>query len=200
MKKNRKSLIKQEVKIPKRDNDEAIDALEGCRSGANTIKPDRNRTGGIFIISTLSGFIIELKEYIHRETPTEVTSDAVNAFTLLQSHRNYFERLESIGYDNMCNLQKKIHKSGKNGELSEMEAFFWTELLYRTFVDSFHIAKHKCPLCDIKHEAGICCFNTKLPKFKDIFTEYVYNTYEKSKRFLFTKVKDEVETYLYHIL
>lgn len=50
-----------------RDNDEAIDAMEGCRSGENTIQPDRSRTGGIFIISTLSGFIIKLKEYIHRE-------------------------------------------------------------------------------------------------------------------------------------
>lgn len=181
-----------------RENDEAIDELEGCRSGANTIKPKRERTGGIFCISTLSGFIIYLKEYIHRETPTEVISDAVKAFSELGSNINYFERLEALGYDNMCNLQARIHNAGKNDEMNDKEAYFWSELYYRTFVDGFHMKTHKCELCDKDHEKGICCFDTTLPKFKEIMTEY--ENYCKEKRMKYTKINDEVkfENFLLH--
>ena len=77
-----------------RDDDELIDNLGGCRSGANTIKPQRDRSGGIFIISTLSGFILMLKEYIHRETSTEVIGDAAKAFSSCDSQINNFERMK----------------------------------------------------------------------------------------------------------
>ena len=153
-------------------------------------------TGGIFIISTLTGFIIDLKEYIHRETSTEVMMDAVRAFMSLPSHINYFERLEALGYDNMCNLQGTIHNTGKKGMLNDKEAFFWTEMLYRTFVDSFHIAKHICRLCSIKHPDGTCCFDATLPKFKKIFKKIHTEEYARNKVH-YTKINDEVKIYLY---
>lgn len=176
-----------------RDNDEVIDNLHGCRSGVNTIKPERGKTGGIFIISTLSGFIIELKEYIHRETSTEVITDTPKAFTTLQSHINYFERLEALGYDNMCNLQTRVHNLGRQSNLSDLEAFFWDDLRSRTFVDRFHIAGHNCPLCSKDHEKCLCCFDISLPKFKEIFATKEFTKYMKSKTFKYCKINDEVK-------
>ena len=173
-----------------RMNEEAIDNLEGCRSGQNTIKPKRNRSGGIFMITTLTGLIVELKEYIHAETPTEVIKDAVEAFSSSRSHINYFERLEALGYDNMCNLQKRIHSLGRKGHLTELQAYFWTELLHRTFVDSFHIAKHKCELCSVNHPKKTCCLDGNLTKFKEIRVNY--DKKNKQKRY-YTKINDEVK-------
>ena len=174
-----------------REDDDEIDDLDGCRSGQNTINPKRNRTGGIFCISTLSGLIVDLREYVHRETPTEITSDAVTAFTTLPSHQKYFERMEALGFDNMCNLQKKIHVSGKNDLLTQRQAYFWSTLLYRTFVDSFHTSKHICPLCNKTHPDGLCCFDSNLTKFKKIFKNK--EKYNEKKKIHYTKINDEVK-------
>ena len=115
----------------------------------------------------------------------------MEAFTLLESHRRYFERMEALGFDNMCNLQKKIHVSGRNGLLTEKQAYFWHELLYRTFVDSFHIFKHKCPLCNIHHPDGLCCFDSNLKKFENIFKHN--QKYKEQKKMKYTKINDEVK-------
>ena len=171
--------------------DSVIDELNGCRSGENTIRPFRNRTGGIFCISTLSGFIVRLNEYIHRETPTEVTQDAVKAFTLLPSHQKYFERLEALGYDNMCNLQATVHVAGERRTLNQLQQFFWCEMRFRSFVDSFHIKKHICRLCSLSHDEKICCLNSKLEKFKKIFQHEKSRNYKKKEKY--TKVNDEVK-------
>ena len=174
-----------------RDDDDVIDSLGGCRKGSNTIKPKRDRTGGLFIISTLSGFIVSLKEYIHRETSTEVLRDVPEAFISCPSHQKYFERMEALGYDNMCNLQNRIHNLGKQGCLSDTQAYVWSELRTCTFVDSFHLAKHTCPLCSTKHPDGnFCCFDTKLPKFKEICKNI--ENYQKNKKY-YTKINDEVK-------
>ena len=151
----------------------------------------------MFIISTCSGFIIYGTEYIHRETPTEVTIDAVKAFTTLQSNRNYFERLEALGYDNMCNLQATIHSNGRKGHFDSLQAFFWSELADRSFVDGFHLKTHDCELCDINHENGTCCFDTSLDKFKSIFPKEEFGNYMKSKRNTDTVVNDEVKSSIY---
>lgn len=179
-----------------REDDEAIDELKGCRSGENTIRPKRNKTGGIFCISTLSGFIVDLKEYIHRETPTEITSDAVDAFTRTESAIAYFERMEALGFDNMCNLQNKVQNAGKNDLLTDKQAYFWTSMLYRLFVDSFHIFRHVCPLCSITHPSGLCCFDSKLKKFEKVFQheqkKYKSQNLSKKKNG-YTKINDEVK-------
>ena len=177
-----------------RYSDDAIDELKGCRSGANTIQPKRDRTGGMFLISTCSGFIVFGKEYIHRETPTEVTTDAVKAFTTTDSCRNYFERLEALGYDNMCSLQRTIHVFGSKDALTPIQSYFWSEFRDRTFVDSFHLAKHICPLCNKSDDKGIHCFDSSLPKFESIFNEYNKFCKSKGKRMKYTKVNDEVKS------
>lgn len=104
--------------------------------------------------------------------------------------------MEALGYDNMCNLQTRLHNLGKQGNLTNVQAFFWDQLRYRTFVDSFHIAKHKCKLCSIQHEEKICCFDANLTKFKEIFAKYIFDTYLKSKRY-YTKINDEVNVLIY---
>ena len=150
----------------------------------------------MFIISTCSGFIIYGTEYIHRETPTEVTISAVKAFTTLQSNMNYFERLEALGYDNMCSLQATIHANGRKGNFDSLQAYFWSQLADRTFVDRFHLETHTCELCDINHAKGTCCFDTSLPKFKYIFPKEEFTNYMKSKRRKDAVVNDEVKSYM----
>lgn len=115
----------------------------------------------------------------------------MKAFTSIQSHRNYFERMEALGFDNMCNLQRKIHISGKNDLLSSLQAYFWDALLHRTFVDSFHISRHICPLCKKNHPEGLCCFDSSLKKFEKIFKHN--QKYKEKKKIAYTKINDEVE-------
>lgn len=101
--------------------------------------------------------------------------------------------MEALGFDNMCNLQKKVHVSGKNDLLTQLQAYFWNEMLYRTFVDSFHIAKHVCPLCDKNHPEGLCCFDSNLKKFQNIFKKNQNNKDKEKKKMAYTKINDEVK-------
>ena len=151
----------------------------------------------MFIVSTCSGFIIYGTEYIHRETPTEVTISAVKAFTAVESNKRYFERLEALGYDNMCNLMRKIHISGREGRLDSLQSFFWSELVNRVFVDGFHLSNHTCPLCDKTRQEGTCFLDTSLPKFDIIFPKQKFEKYMKSKNFKDTRVNDEVKLYIH---
>jgi hypothetical protein len=176
-----------------REDDEVIDDLNGCRSGANTIRPGKHKTGGLFCVSTLTGFIVYCKEYVHRETPTEVAQDAVTAFTTLESNRNYFERMEALGFDNMCNLQRTVKAGITRNSLTRIQKYFWDVMKIRLFVDSFHLATHVCPLCDINHEDGTCIFDTKLKKFENIFDHKYQIKYRKNKKHKHTGVNDEVK-------
>lgn len=130
---------------------------------------------------------------MHRETPTEITQDAVTAFTTLESHKNYFKRLEALGFDNMCNLQKTVHATAKRDGLTQIQKYFWNEMKHRSFVDSFHLKKHKCSLCDRTHEDGECIFDAKLPKYKHVFDHERQEQYKSKKNIKYTRVNDEVK-------
>ena len=178
--------------LKEREDDDVIDKLESCRSGKNTIKPVGNRTGGILCISTCSGFIINLKEYAHRETCTEVCIDVVETFIGLgkQSHIDYFERMDSIGYDHMCGLCKRIISMGKQGLLTSDQIFFWTKMMAAAFSDGFHIQKHICELCHMKYTETVI-LNGECKKFDNIFRNPQYLKMEKKKN-TYTKVNDEI--------
>ena len=174
-----------EAIVQERNDDIAIDSLKACRSGKNTIKPQQGRSGGICSWMTLSGFCIELKEYIHRETPTEIILDTVTALTKGPARIQYFQRMESLGYDSMCNLIKRVLKLARRGLLSKEVSHFWSQMLLRTFSDKFHVAKHVCPLCALS--SGNCLLNPALPKFKEVF-----KTNEEAK------INDEVKFFMCH--
>lgn len=175
-------------------HDDIIDDINACRSGANTIPPIKNKSGGLFIISTLTGFIIFSKEYNHREIPTEVAIDTVTAFTKNESNINYFERMEALGYDNMCGLLKTTFKALRDGRLSEIQQYFWNEMSVRCFVDSFHMQTHGCELCSEDHPKSAVCLKSSLSKFKDIFKhkqQDEINTNKKKTKH--TLINDEVK-------
>ena len=150
----------------------------------------KNKSGGLFVISTLTGFIVYAKEYTHREIPKEVSMDVVEAFTKKDSNINYFERMEALGYDNMCSLLKTVYKSLRDGKLSELEEFFWNEMGVRAFVDNWHMKNHRCELCSKDHEYTAECLNSKLPKFKKIFRHD--KQYKEKKKQRDTLINDEV--------
>ena len=177
--------------LNERNNDEVIDELDACRSGANTIKPTKHRTGGILCCSTGSGFIVHLTENVHRETPTEVLIETVDAFTTKPSHIDYLERMEAIGYDNMCGLLSRIYSLGTKKLLTPEQAYFWHEMKCRAFVDSFHISTHKCKLC--QKDSNFCVLHPKLPKFKKVLLHENNTNYRSKKREKNTRVNDEVK-------
>ena len=177
--------------LDERNNDEVIDELNGCRSGANTTRPLQHKTGGILCCSTASGFIVHLTENVHRETPTEVLIETVDAFTTKSSHIDYFERMEAIGYDNMCSLLSRIYSLGTKELLTKEQAYFWHEMRCRAFVDSFHISTHQCKLC--KQDSTYCTLHPKLPKFKNVLLYEANTNYRSKKREKNTRVNDEVK-------
>ena len=177
--------------LDERNNDDVIDKLDGCRSGANTIRPSQHRTGGILCCSTVSGFIVHLTENVHRETPTEVLIETVDAFTTKPSHIDYLERMEGIGYDNMCNLLSRIYSLGTKELLTHEQAYFWHEMRCRAFVDSFHISTHKCKLC--QKDSNYCTLHPHLPKFQNVLMYESTKNYRSKKREKNTRVNDEVK-------
>ena len=64
-----------------RDDDKYFDELAGCRKGKNAPKPDTGYTGGVNGWFTTNGFILQIKENIRRETPTEIIIDTFKLFT-----------------------------------------------------------------------------------------------------------------------
>ena len=154
----------------------------------------KNKSGGLFVISTLTGFIIYSKEYNHREIPKEVSIDVVDAFTNLNSSINYFERMEALGYDNMCGLLRTTYKALREGRLSEIQEYFWNEMGVRAFVDRFHLKTHGCELCSSNHEKSAVCLKSSLPKFEHIFKQKhkdEINTNNKETKH--TLINDEVK-------
>ena len=155
--------------IEERQNDIVIDQLKGCRSGKNTVKPVKERSGGVCAWMTLSGFLIFIKEYIHRETSTEVILDTYEALTRCSARQQYYERLECLGYDAMCNLLGRLLNIANKGWLTPKQSEFWHHLLDRLYCDKFHVSNHKCKYCHIRSKK--CLLNPKLSKFKKTFPE-----------------------------
>lgn len=144
-------------------------------------------TQGTNIWMTCNGFIIDLKENIYRETPTSVIAETYQIFTKSQEMVNYFNIMDSFGYDMMCKMHGSLNKMIKNGILTAKEQEFWSnELKNRLFTDTFHIKNHICSLCS-NSETGL--FHPKLEKFKYIFEtmpnhlvcEQTWRTFNKLK-------------------
>ena len=145
------------------NNNNYLDKYKGCRkskfiSGATTA-----RTKGLNGLFNTAGVMIKLSEEIIRETPTAVLLDIGDSCTNNPTSIEYANRIEAIGYDMMCRMYRHLKTLIKNKRLPAIQAEFWCDLIWRAFIDIWHIYTHTDELCK---EDGI--FHPKLEKFNNI--------------------------------
>ena len=147
-------------------NDAILDSYNGCRKTGYFSKATVSRTKGLNVLMNTSGVVIECREETVRETPTTVLLDIVRSLTKNEAAIQYANRIEAIGYDMMCRIYYRINQLAKKDRLSDTQMSFWFDLIWRAFIDLWHVATHTDPLC-IK--TGI--FHPELDKFHEILKD-----------------------------
>ena len=153
-----------------------IDSLCGCRSGENTIKSnDYRKSGGSIALMSLDGFLLNFSEVLHTESPTEVIIRVYDAFTLSETHWEYFLRfVVALGYDMPCNILHRL-LSPKMQRMRDEDSvkhilYVWNKLgLERLFIDKMHIKRHIKPICTNDETVGL--LHPKLIKFQGILND-----------------------------
>jgi len=145
------------------NNNKYLDKHKGCRKSKYISAATTTRTKGLNVLCNTAGIIIELREEIVRETPTAVILDiahTTNGPTSIQ----YANRIEAIGYDMMCRMYYHLQTLIKNKRLPAKQEAFWCDLIWRAFIDIWHVYTHTDELC--QEEGGI--FHPKLKKFAEL--------------------------------
>ena len=124
-------------------------------------------TQGTSLYMTVNGDIVSFVENTYRETPSTVIQDLYNMLTSSTQMTEFYDILDSCGYDMMCTIHGRLKTLlAADDILTEEERIFWSEEWQRRlFTDLFHISTHVCPLCH--SETGM--FHPGLAKFSVIF-------------------------------
>lgn len=138
----------------------------GCRKKQNMKTTTATSTHGLNALFTTTRFCIELREEVYTESPTKIIFSIAKALTRNQTGIKYYQRIEALGYDFMCNIYKTLRSLYSAKKLSERERKFWLPLMDRLFIDLFHVRNHKNPICIHNPDTGI--LNPKLDKFNSI--------------------------------
>ena len=138
----------------------------GCRKKQNMKTTTATSTNGLNALFTTTQFCIELREELYTESPTKIIFSIAKALTRNQTGIKYYQRIEALGYDFMCNIYKTLRSLYSAKKLSERERKFWLPLMDRLFIDLFHVRNHKNPICIHNPNTGI--LNPKLDKFNSI--------------------------------
>ena len=156
------------------NNNKYLDKHKGCRKSKYFSAATTTRTKGLNVLCNTAGVIIELREEIVRETPTAVILDIAHTCTNHPTSIQYANRIEAIGYDMMCRMYYHLETLIKNKRLPAKQEAFWCDLIWRAFIDIWHVYTHTDELCQAT--GGI--FHPKLPKF----AELLYNINEVMDR------------------
>ena len=140
-----------------------LDEFGGCRKSKNITGATTARTKGLNVLMNCAGMIINVREEIVRETPTTVLLDIAKTCTNNETTIQYANRIEAIGYDMICRMYHHLKTLVKAQRLSAIQEAFWLDLIWRAFIDIWHIFTHTDELCT---ENGT--FHPKLAKFDKI--------------------------------
>ena len=154
-------------------NNKKLADYKGCRKSKNFTKATTARTKGLNVLMSCANMIINLREEIVRETPISVVLDVVDTFTKNPAAIEYANRIEAIGYDFMCKMYYCLKSNDKHKTLSDLQMSFWFDIIWRAFIDIWHVAKHTDPLC-----CKDGTFHPMLPKFNKV----LYNITSMMKR------------------
>ena len=146
-----------------------LDKHGGCRRSHNISGATIARTKGLNVFLNCAGIIIVLREEIVRETPTAVILDIADSCTNNRTIKKYANRIEAIGYDMICRIYHHLKTLIKKERLPANQEVFWCDMMWRAFIDIWHIYTHTDELC--KKDGT---FHPKLPKFEKIL--YDINT------------------------
>ena len=146
-----------------------LDKYGGCRRSHNISGATIARTKGLNVFLNCAGIIIVLREEIVRETPTAVILDIAESCTNNRIIKQYANRIEAIGYDMICRIYHHLKTLIKKERLPAEQEVFWCDMIWRAFIDIWHIYTHTDELC--KKDGT---FHPKLPKFDKIL--YDVNT------------------------
>ena len=111
---------------------------------------------------THSNFIIYLQEIVHHETPTEVL---LTLISILQSKKQFAERITGIGCDMACTLFGRAKTLINKRLLPESDASVLIKIIHILFVDKWHVKGHTDSMCN-QGEEGL--LNPYLKKFEGI--------------------------------
>jgi len=140
-----------------------MDKYGGCRRSKNITGATTARTKGLNVFMNCAGIIIKLREEIIRETPTAVILDIAESCTNNKTIIQYANRIEAIGYDMICRMYHHLKTLVNNERLPAIQEAFWCDLIWRAFIDIWHIFTHTDELCN---KEGT--FHPTLPKFENI--------------------------------
>ena len=154
--------------LAENSNDLFFNDVNGCRKGG-TVTLCKEKSGGIIIIITCSGYALAIKKNLYRETPTQIICDLFAVLTSSPASRAYYERIEALGWDMCCNVWLRLLKLFSKKLLTKEQVhFFSIDIISRFFSDSFHISSHRCPLCAFGPK---CIFQPGLPRFTGILKD-----------------------------
>ena len=142
-------------------SNEYLDKVKGCRKGKNFTAATACTTKGLNVWMNAAGLLISLREEIVRETPTGVILDVADILKRNETMKTYSQYIEAIGYDMMCRIYH--HLKNIDDRLDEEAAEIWNHLIYRAFIDAWHIYTHTDDLCK---KGGI--FHPKSKKFENV--------------------------------
>lgn len=140
-----------------------LEKYGGCRRSKNFSTATTARTKGLNVLMNCAGIAIVLREEIVRETPTAVILDIAESCTNNKTIIQYTNRIEAIGYDMICRIYHHLKTLIKKERLPAVQEAFWCDLIWRAFIDIWHIFTHTDELC--KKDGT---FHPKLEKFKKI--------------------------------
>ena len=155
--------LREEITGEVQDN-KKLASYNGCRKAGYFSKATTARTKGLNVLMNTSGMILGLREEVVRETPTGVLLDITDVFIKNAAAIEYANRIEAIGYDFMCRLYYTLRTKARDELLSEKQMAFWYDVIWRAFIDIWHVTTHTDDLCNLKK--GI--FHPFLAKFEEI--------------------------------
>ena len=142
-------------------NNEYLDKVKGCRKSKNITPATACTTKGLNVWMNAAGLVLNLREEIVRETPTAVILDVADILMRNETMKKYSQYIEAIGYDMMCRIYH--HLKNINDRLDKKAEKLWNHLIYRAFIDAWHIYTHTDDLCK---KGGV--FHPKSEKFENI--------------------------------
>ena len=127
----------------------------GCKDGKK-VDRFRTRSAGISAIVRPCGIIVDVRELLTCESPSQVMAQLLT----LRCDRKV--KFSYVGYDRACELKPFLNNLARKGNMGAVILLDDTDYI----VDRFHIKGHVNPKCDIK--SGDCEFHPDLPKFSVI--------------------------------
>lgn len=119
----------------------------GCRKEEKYITPPKRVSGGVISVMNHLGFYVDIKQVIHRETPSGIILLFISLISSSGAMRKYFECVNAIGWDIICAIYLTSITIINDGAVSHFGVCILVALMAFFHLDGFHASTHKLWLC-----------------------------------------------------